>query len=264
MRHIFTALAIVIGILNLNAKELKIGFESDTIIIVDENVSYKFNHDLQSVYLNISTADTNTIMSMLHMGVSVFFDVKGKKKQNVYVKYPLEPSRPNSKRGGEEVLGEEIADKRSIQIKNIIENELPQEAIYSYFEVDEEFHILLNTVGISLGYTYDEATGLLDYSLTIPKNKISDNPKADFNKLMIGIKTNGPEEKSQAERPNISMGGRGGGQRGGGGRQGGGQRGGGRQGGSGQRGGGQGGSPNDAQNDKPKIETLDFWFDAPM
>ncbi|MRI00191.1 hypothetical protein GH721_06530 [Kriegella sp. EG-1] len=267
MKLIFTGLVVVFVMLNLKAEEFISDFETDTTSIVDDKVNYKFSHDQNSVFINISTTDMNTMQSMLHMGVSVFFDIKGKKKQNVFVKYPLEPIRPDKQRGIEETLEEietveEIANKRNLRIKSIIENELPQKAEFSYFDDSEEFHILLNSIGISLAYTFDEEKGLLEYSLTIPKGKISDNPNADFKKLTIGIKSNLREEKSDTNRPTVSMGGRGSGGRPGGG-IGGGQRGNGRQGGAGQRG-GQGGSSDDSEHNKPKIEILDFWFDAAM
>lgn len=233
-------------------------------VISDEKVTYKYTEDENNLFLNISTSDEKTIMSMLHLGVSVFFDIKGKKKENVYVKYPSEPVRPaaikgNSDRSEPENFTKDEEDKGQL-IKEILENDYPQKAEYGYFDDEEEFHILLNNLGVTISFTYDENDGLLEYVLKIPKNKINLNQTKSTSKFMVGVKTNTIERKNRdgggGLSGNVGGIGLGGGQNGqsrSGGRQGGGAPSGGR----GQRG---GPPPSSGENGKPAEVVLNFWF----
>lgn len=244
-------------------------------VLTDENVSYKVTQDETNLHLNISTSDEKTIMSMLHLGVSVFFDIKGKKRQNVFVKYPLEAISPNRQKNKSEKKehkryeDNEIEDEESIKkrITKIIESGYSQKAEYSYFDTSEEFNILLNNLDMSLSFKYDENSGLFEYDLQIPKYKINTDSKKDLSNLTIGVKTSKQKTKQNKDgglRGNLSGVNLGGGQGGGrsSGRQGngppGGRKGGGPSGKGGQ-GGQRGGSPDSG---RPTQTMLDFWFEA--
>lgn len=258
MKYIIISLLLFCSLFTVSATTIIPNKEKDTTIISNNNITYKVAQDDTNLYINISTSDTKAIMSILHFGVTVFFDIKGKKKQTVYVKYPLEPIKPNMKKGvnlNDDFPTLEDENRIKLSIINTIENELPQEAEYRYFDAKDTFHILLNTQDISLSYNYNIANGLLEYNLKIPKNKINADSKKDLSKLMIGVKTNSIELKQiNNGKPSVNIGGIGfGGQ-------------GGRQGGS--PGGGQGGqrngSPAAEKNAKPKEAILDFWFKADL
>lgn len=244
-------------------------------VLSDENVTYKFTQDDNYIFLNVSTSDEKAIMSMLHLGVSVFFDVKGKNKKNVFIKYPSEPIRPNFKGESKETKGQrrpkyksskEIEDEahRKKRIKELLENDYPQKATYVYFDSEEEFHLQLNNLDISLSFTYDEVEGRLDYDLKIPKSKINNNTQKGLDNLAIGVKTMREKQKNEKEGISGNIGGLGiGGQQGGGQvRSGRGQGGGPSGGGRGQRGGqgSQRGGPPKSDTNKPTQTMLDFWF----
>lgn len=265
-------------------------------VVTNENVIYEFKELNGNIYVNVRTTDEKTIMSMLRLGVTVFFDIKGKKKQNVYVKYPLEAlqsgrrQQEGQRQQGQRPQGrrqqgqgqpndednpannsEEDKLRRRMKIKELVETDYPQNAEYSYFDDTEEFHVLLNNLDISVSFTYDEVEGLFEYNLILPKTKINTDEKKDLSKLTIGVKT----EKVKREKNNdgglsgslggISLGGQQSGGRSGGGQGGGrgGGQGGGQGGGSaGGRGQGQqgGGAQNNREQQRPNDVLLDFWF----
>ncbi|EDM42860.1 hypothetical protein SCB49_11207 [unidentified eubacterium SCB49] len=244
-------LLLLITVYTVNAKNNNATVVQDTTVVVNENVVYKVFKDSQNFNVSISTKDTDVMMSMLRLGISVYFDVKGKEKKDVYVKYPLEPVRPTL--GKDQVPSQGIPsleDENLIKqnIARLVEDDLPLEAMYHYFDSEEQFHTLLNALDTSISYEFDKVNGSLEYRLKIPKHKISTSSKEDFSDLLIGVKTNAMPGKRQEANKGSQSGGRGG--RSSGGRGGGGGR------------GRQGGGEPGAQSQQPSIKSLDFWFKA--
>ena len=272
MKYLVVVITVCCITFSATAKSDVNAINRDTVLI-DENVTYKFTEDEKNVHLNISTTDEKTIMSILHLGVSVFFDVKGKKKENVSIKYPAEPlprNRKQQKGAGpvSEDAFEEESSRRN-KIIEILEKDYSQKGEYTYFDSTEEFNILLNNLDFSVAFKYDEVEGLFEYDLKLPKSKISADAKNDLSKLAIGIKTVKEKRKDNKEGKGLNgslggfslgsgqqSGGRSGGGQGGGRQGGGGGQGGGRQGGGGQG----GGPPKDASQNKPSDTLLNFWF----
>lgn len=254
MKQIIVSLVLFCTINTISAQSKKTSQTKNTTLVSNESVDYRVTQDQDNLYVSISTADNQTIKAMLHLGLTVYFDIKEKKKKNVYVKYPIEPIRPNRNRN-QELSNEPLPFEEENLTKNrfleIIENDLSKEAEYKYFDNKESFHILLNNLNISISYDYNETNGLLEYYLKVPKYKINSDTKKDFSKLMIGVKTNEIKQKNRnSEKPNINMGGRGSG--GQGGPPGGGQ--GGNQGGQSEK-----SQISDKNQDKSGV-ALEFWF----
>lgn len=270
-------LTAIIGSLSFiaSAKSIVSTVKVDTVL-THENVTYTVTSDENNFHVNVSTTDEKTMMSMLRLGVSVFFDIKGKKKQNVYVRYPSEPMQRQRPQGRPDESGrsgrpeatsfEEDEAKRKKRITDILEKDYSQNAVYGYFDDTEEFHILMNTVGIDVAFTYNEEEPVLEYNLILPKNKINTDVNKDLSKLTIGIETiKAKSEGKNGEGISGSLGGFNLGGQQGGGRSGGGQGGppgGGRGGNSNQ--GGQGGQrgnrPNTDNSNRANDVMLDFWF----
>ncbi len=252
-------------IFSVSAKNLVITAVIDTVL-PNENVTYKVTQDANNIHLKISTSDEKTMLSMVRLGVTVFFDIKGKKKQKVYVTYPSEAMASKTERRNREEITQmdiESEEKSGNIFKEILENDYSQKAEYIYFDDREEFNIHLNTVNIEVAFNYDPITKSLVYSLTIPKNKINKDNRKDLSKLTIGVKTVKEKKKdSNTNGSNRNIGQvRMGGQRRGQGRgthtgvQGS------RDSGD-SRGGQSGGQPNSGEQTKPTDVLLDFWFDV--
>lgn len=231
----------------------------DTTQVSNKSELYEVYQDQDYIYLSMNTADPKMMMSMLRQGVTVYYDMKGKKKRKVSVTYPVRDGESSKQRQNRplkqsEERSEPDEERLYTMIHNQIKRGLPQEAMYSYHGDAITFNIKLNSQDIEVTYVYDSENQLLNYLLKMPKAKISNDPKANFSKLTIGVTT--------PERPtNNREGGNGQNARIGGGnnQRGGGPAGGGRSGGSGgPRGGGQ--KRPSQQGSSGAI--LNFWFKA--
>ena len=222
---------------------------SDPIKVTDGLVDYKVYDDKEYIYVNVSTKDQKTSMSILKHGLSIYFDVKGNEDKNVYVKYPYDVAPLQMPRKSKDESTDE--EKPKIDFNAIIA-ELPGEAEYVYFDDRQQFHKDLNAYEIALGYTVTD--DLFEYELKIPKSKISNDSKADFSKLTVGVVTNTFDKKPEKDSKDASQGGKRGGGRGGRGGGGGGQ-GGGR---------GQGGGGGERSPLQEQAVSIDFWFAAPL
>ena len=112
-------------------------YPTDTTQVSNENILYKVSQDDNYVYLNISTTDTKTSMSIIRTGLTVYYDIKGKKKKNVYVKYPYSTEPRQSGQGSRGNNGQNIIDLNSIIEK------LPTEAEYSSLEEKQTFNVVV-------------------------------------------------------------------------------------------------------------------------
>jgi len=235
---------------------------ADTTTVINDSEIYTITEDKRNIFFTLSTTDPKAMMSLLHDGVSIYFDVKGKKKRNVAVTYPLidKGSRPKPDQQGD-VRGRSVQEEESFKAKIIemLNNEIPQKASYTYYKDNKEFNVLMNNLSIAVAFEFEEERGILTYKLTIPKNRINEDASVSLSKMTIGVKS---PERAERERPSGNGGGfqAGGGGRGQGGPPGGGQGG---QRGGGQRGGGQrgGGGQNGGQQQQ---NTFNFWFDAEL
>jgi len=233
---------------------------NDTLKIENENIFYSFTQDKHYIHLNVRTNDRRVMQTMLREGVSVYFDNKGKKKKNVFVRYPLLTEKPESQRrerpsSPPNEREERTQEKRNIDVNKII-NELPQKAVYGHFDLEQEFHLALNNLNIDVSFLPEPRHGL-SYSLKIPKSKINADPKKNLSKLSIGViigrdNDNRPSSNSLGGKPNNGGGGqmqgRGGGPPGGGGQG---------------RGGVQNGNRQQGQNgQRTQKSTISYWFKA--
>ncbi|GAL76518.1 hypothetical protein JCM19275_1262 [Nonlabens ulvanivorans] len=218
---------------------------TDATRITDHHINYTIDQDSNYIFLNISTTHKETTLSILRHGLTVYFDETGDKERNVFVRYPYHntPQRPNRSSRPQTNTDE----TPSIDYQEIIAN-IPGEAEYAFYGDQQEFHKDLNAFDISLGYQMTgEEQDTLEYSIKIPKNRITQDDKLDLSKLTIGIFTNMPEKNKDRESPSdtgVSM--RGGNQRGGG------------------RGGSGGGRGNRGERPSSQKEPtrIDYWFNA--
>ena len=241
----------------------------DSTVVVDNNIKYKVVEDPLNFFITLETDDRKASRTILREGVTVYFDIKGKKKKNVFVRYPNKvlQSKGRRQQGGQRSIEEAPKSEESIET-------LPQQAFYSHFNTEREFHILLNDLHIEVNLEVLEQHRI-KYRLKIPKNKINDDPKKDLSKLTIGIligrdRTDNANQRQRSggDQSGMQMGGgmsRGGGRSSGGmaggGRTGGGmQMGGGMQGGGGRSGGGMQGQQRPSQDNRTQATA--FWFEV--
>lgn len=226
----------------------------NTTTIEDDDIAYEVTEDATNLIVNISTKGQNKMRTMMHFGLTIYFDVKGKKKKDVFVKYPFETPEPRLPQAGPPPSKEERQErvKKQPDIQRIIE-QLPAEAMYSYFDNVQQFHKDLNSLDISYSWHYYNEDKRLEFVLKIPKHRITTKKITDITNLAIGVTTSKvePNFKKNGKRPTSSSGMR----QGRGQNRSGGQR--------GMKVGGQRPNTNAQQTTKkPNVVTQIFWFDA--
>jgi len=110
------------------------------------------------------------------------------------VKYPYSTEPRQSIQGSQGNY-----DSNAIDLNSIIEK-LPAEAEYSSFEEKQEFNKDLNSLDIAIENNYTASNELFEFSIKIPKDKITSNTTTDFSKLSIGVVTNKREDNVNKER----------------------------------------------------------------
>ncbi|MFT3823770.1 MAG: hypothetical protein QM731_07605 [Chitinophagaceae bacterium] len=217
----------------------------------DTHIQYAIDNDSKNLYIALLIPDIRTQMKMMRLGMNLYIDPKGKKKEGKGIEFPVKRSNEegggmggpggggNFQRGGGDGgnrggnNGQQRPDMRAMR-NSMAEQRLTFLKFFG-FEGDEP---VLQTVGagegIQVSYKCDTSeTMQIEY--TIPLSMIGDPASLNQKIFGIGVKINGMEMPSGG----MSSGGGGmGGPGGGGGAGGGGSRGG--RGGGGGMGGGAG------------------------
>lgn len=212
----------------------------------NSNVLYSVANDNENLYVSLNTSETTSIAKILRTGLSIYFDVNGKKAKDLFVQYPLAQKQKLSK---EEMSNPGSSNNSSpnTQLTKLLA-QMSYQAIYHKLSETESFSVLDKNSEIKIvieSVTSSEIT----YHLTIPFNKIAISGKSDLSKLSVGIvsgRFDPPDSSAGAGSGSGQGGGQGSGMSGGG--QGGGQ-------GRGMSGGGQ------SQGNMSAMTTpIKFWF----
>ncbi|WP_299311702.1 hypothetical protein [uncultured Aquimarina sp.] len=260
MKNIFLTILFLSFVNIITADSIIANRAIDTTTVLSDTETYSVYHDNTHVYLTINTIDPKIATSILRQGVTIYFDVKGRKKKNVSITYPIIRNQRPTKRNEDESreLRRPKEDSSLMrQIDHRLQNDPPQKALYTYYDNIKEFNTFLNNDGISINIELDKEKNSLLYSLKIPKLKITNDANINLNKLTIGVKTveilkNKSEGARSSNQQQSGRGtGRGGPPRG--------------SGGQGRSGNGLSGDHGRSKGGKQSpVELLDFWFKAKL
>jgi hypothetical protein len=225
-------------------------------------VLYSVRHDSSNVYLALSTSDFGSQFKILNQGLTVYIDETGKKKNGKYWSYPVSNA----------------LNKRDVFSRSNTSSNFPfsqydkSQKLYQSFQMNnqqlelvgfdgaETSRLLYYPLGkspIEIGIAMD-STGLLNYTVIIPKTEIFTDNKYNDGIFSFGVKSG--EIKTQmnaSNRPSgdsIKQGNGGAGKSGGMGGRGGGKSG---------RAGYVGGNP-DSGNKQGMVSPIDFWFQVAL
>lgn len=144
-------------------------------------IKYLVSNDDQNLHLSLKTNHRPTIAKILRAGLTIYFDSEGKKKKNVYVKYPLEsPQDLNQLKGNG-------GPKKPDYLKSLI-HATSVGAEYGFFDQKQSFVITNPNTDIQISLQTNSEKELV-YDLIIPFKKLSTNGRADLSNLSIGIVT---------------------------------------------------------------------------
>jgi hypothetical protein len=160
----------------------------------DSQIKYLVSNDKDNLHISLKTNHKPTIAKILRAGLTIYFDQYGKKKKNVFVKYPIGfPQDFNQVKG---------AKKAPSDLKSLI-NSTSIAAEYVYFDEQQSFTTLNPISNIQVSLTTNDQKELV-YDLFIPFSKIAINGKADLFNLSIGIVTGSFNVPSN--RPQLNQG----------------------------------------------------------
>ncbi|WP_222931455.1 hypothetical protein, partial [Xanthovirga aplysinae] len=224
-------------------------------------IKYGVFNDHENLYVSLETEDKGAIMKILRKGLKLYMDPSGKKKQGIYLSFPLEAEggkqamNPSEMGMGQGNKSSKQKSGKKLEVSKLIQR-TSKEGLFQNGDVVETVGMAFqkNDINIKLAPTKNNG---LSYQVAIPLQKIfGDNEVSE--KVSIGIET------EALDMQNGMSGGRSGGM--GGGRSGG--MGGGRSGGmGGGRSGGMGGGRSGGmrgQNQQSMKEPISIWFVADL
>ena len=147
----------------------------------DSNVLYSVSNDNENLYVRLNTSETASIAKMLKTGITVYFDVDGKKGKNVSVLYPLAQDQQMS-------LSQTPGSGNStpkIELNKLIP-QLSDVITYNNNGVTEHFSAIAADSDIKVSIKALNNSEIT-YQLTIPFNKIIINGLSSLSNLSIGI-----------------------------------------------------------------------------
>ena len=131
MKHL---LIVLFTLSNLySTATLKSNSPVDTTQIINGSLLYKISQEDNYVHLNISTHDKMSAMSILKNGLTIYYDIDGKKQKDVSIKYPNNNTITQFQGGNLLNLANDI------DLNSIIE-QLPAEAEYGYNGIKRTFN----------------------------------------------------------------------------------------------------------------------------
>ncbi|MFC1729694.1 hypothetical protein ACFL6I_05100 [candidate division KSB1 bacterium] len=151
----------------------------------DNKLRYDVFNDNENVYLRLNSSDRNTIFKILGGGLSIYFDSTGKKKQVVYLNFPIQNkgNKPHNDNRQNRM------DRNSINsfTANTIER-IPPNAIFINESGTKVFDYRKGYEGIDIVVDVD-STGSFYYYLTMPIEKIINSGFTNETEFSIGFNT---------------------------------------------------------------------------
>ena len=218
----------------------------------EDNILYQVSNDQENLHIKFKTSDRSSIMKILGQGTYLYFDIKGKKKRDVSLEYPMASENGTNRRPG---MNQNPGERTRLDLAEMLDR-IPKEAELLNHKESEliQFSLLESDIKPSLTVTGESE---ITYDLIIPFHRISKNGLSSITTLSVGIVTKGMNSSS--------MGGQSGGMGGSrGGSMGGMPQGGGKKGGKGGgMGGGRSGSmdgPQGGSRDGEMASPINIWF----
>ncbi len=160
-------------------------------------IRYQITNDDKDLHIKLNTSDKGSIMKILKTGLTFYFDVKGKKRKDVYFQYPIAQDLKMSGPDRTKKQNELELEKLFLRI--------PTECIYSSFGETEYIYFSRTEHDIIVSIkalTKDE----IIYDLIIPFSRITDEGFSSLSNLSVGVVSGKFEIPSSGGSVHGSMG----------------------------------------------------------
>lgn len=210
-------------------------------------IHYQISNDTDYLHIKLNTADFVTINKILKMGLTVYFDINGKKNDDISLEYPIANKERLSNRNKSTFNS---GQNRSFELDKML-SQKTKEVVFNHYENRETFLTDFNNSEIKVTIS-SKSNNEIVYDLRIPFTKIAAGGLAALSDLSIGIVSGkfSPPSSGGARPTGMNSGG---GKRGGGG---------GMSGGGGKRGGGgmSGGNRSAGMGKSVMATPVKIWF----
>jgi hypothetical protein len=229
----------------------------------DTKISYAIDNDGKYLYIGLRIPEMATQMKMMRTGMSVYIDLKGKKKTGRGIEFPVKPDKgqsftPGDNNARQSRPEEDMQDASKRQLNRVMmRNAMAIKQLNTIrltgFGGDDEQQVLDVPGSVDVAYKCDTAE-TMEIEYRIPLSMLGENSKLTAKEISIGCKIHAMEMSPGGFGGGGSGGGMGG--MGGGGRMGGGG-GGGRMGGRGGQ--GMGGGMSSGMSRETMMREQSFW-----
>jgi hypothetical protein len=178
----------------------------------ETSIQYATDNDAQNLYLAMKIADQGEQIKLMRMGMNLYFDLKGKHKQNMGIEFPVKkdnsgfqggglPVRQSNGQGNEQETKPDIKKIRMMLALNLLSMKL------FGFTGGEPVEQNLETEGsLRIAFNWD-STDVMHIEYLIPLIMLGDMPSLNQKMVSIGWKVNGVEMPPASGSNNNSMGG---------------------------------------------------------
>lgn len=144
-------------------------------------ILYKVTNDDTNLHVILNTSSSTSILKILKTGLTIYFDVTGKKRQDVFIHYPFKLKTELQN----ENYKEDMKAEPSARSLNYYVSQIPAELVYSAYGKNETIKLSRNSE-IKDSITVIKENEIV-YELCIPLSRLSINGKYSLTNLSIGI-----------------------------------------------------------------------------
>ena len=150
----------------------------------ESKVRYYVTNDTEFLKVKFNTAESPSIAKILRTGLTIYFDVKGKKKKDVFVQYPLE-QKVKLTQADMPKMSSSKSPTPMIDSGKLL-SELTGLALFESYKEEKNFSVLDSKSDIKIAITAN-SNSEITYELIIPISRITNGGLNSLSNLSIGI-----------------------------------------------------------------------------
>lgn len=166
----------------------------------ETNIQYALDNDSQNLYLVMSINSQVEQMQLMLMGMKLFIDMKGKRKENKGVEFPLKKNDGSSFSRGVTLQsdGQKNEQEEKLELKRIrrvLATTLINMKLFGFTKGEPFKQNLDIAESVKIAYDWD-STEVMHIEYLVPLNILGDTPSLAKKIISIGWKINGNERPS--------------------------------------------------------------------